>query len=255
MELYKNTLEIKNLCVQVDGKALLHDLSLTIPVGEVHALLGLNGSGKTSLMMTIMGFPKYQVTNGQILFKGNDITNLNITERARLGIGIAQQRPPTIRGVKLRQVLDYVVMNNPKRMNEMANMVKAAGMEKFLDRDINDGLSGGEIKRAELLQLLAIQPTFSMMDEPDSGTDVESFEIIGKLIDMLFSSDVCHPVKRRGGLIITHNGNIFNYVHIDKAHIMLNGQIGCSGNPHIMFNTISKYGYEECVHCIKEGAI
>ncbi|MCG8482358.1 MAG: ATP-binding cassette domain-containing protein, partial [Clostridia bacterium] len=214
METYKNILEIKNLCVEADGKELLHDLSLTIPVGEVHALLGLNGSGKTSLMMTIMGFPRYQVTKGQILFKGKEITNLNITERARLGIGIAQQRPPTINGVKLRHILDYAVMNEPRYIHEMPAMIKTAGMEKFLDRDINNGLSGGEIKRAELLQLLATQPGFSMMDEPDSGTDLESIEIIGKLLNLLFSRDACHPAKRRAGLIVTHNGNIFDYVHV-----------------------------------------
>lgn len=248
-----NILEIKDLCVQVDGKELLHNLNITIPPGEVHALLGLNGSGKTSLMMAIMGFAKYEVTSGQIFLEGKDITNIDITERARLGIGIAQQRPPTIHGVNLRHILDYTVAGNPQRANEVAEMVKLAGMATFLERDINGGLSGGEIRRSELLQLLATEPIFSMMDEPDSGVDIESLKLVGKLGNMLFSNDRCHPVKRRAGLIITHNGNILNSVSVDKAHVMLNGQIGCSGNPRIILNTISKCGYEECTRCMQKG--
>jgi Fe-S cluster assembly ATP-binding protein len=251
-EMEDNILEIKDLCVRVGGKALLHNLNLTVPAGEVHALLGLNGSGKTTLMMVIMGFTGYEVTNGQIVFAGRDITHLNITERARLGIGIAEQRPPTIPGVKLRQILDYIIAGRRQSATDVAELVKAAGMEEFLERNINDGLSGGEIRRAELLQLLAMQPTFSMMDEPDSGVDLESLKTVGGLINLLFSNDQCHPVRRRAGLIITHNGNMLNYVHVDKAHVMLNGQIGCSGNPYMILDTIGKRGYEECASCMRE---
>jgi Fe-S cluster assembly ATP-binding protein len=248
-----NILEIKDLCVQVDGKELLHNLNLTIPPGEVHALLGLNGSGKTSLMMAIMGFARYEVTSGKIFFKGKDITNLNITERARLGIAIAQQRPPTIHGVNLRHILDYTVAGNSQSAEKVAELVQIAGMERFLKRDINGGFSGGEIKRAELLQLLATEPTFSMMDEPDSGVDIESLNLIGEMINMLFSNDRYHPVKRKAGLIITHNGNVLNFINVDKAHVMLNGEIGCSGNPPMILDTISKYGYEECARCMQKG--
>lgn len=249
----RNILEIKDLCIQVEGKDLLHNLNLTIPEGEVHALLGMNGSGKTSLMMAIMGFSDYKVTNGKIFFEGKDITELDITERAKLGIGIAQQRPPAIRGVKLRDVMDYTVKNNLQQADQVFKLVEAAGMQNFLDRDINAGLSGGEIRRAELLQLLIIRPIFSMMDEPDSGVDLESLNRIGELINMLFSDDRCHPAKRRAGLIITHNGSVLNSVNVDKAHIMLNGQIGCTGNPRIILDTISKCGYEECVRCMQKG--
>ncbi|HEC35186.1 MAG TPA: ATP-binding cassette domain-containing protein, partial [Anaerolineae bacterium] len=148
-----NVLEVRDLCVEVDGRVLLHDLDLTIPDGEVHALLGPNGSGKTTLMMTIIGYPEYRVTKGRILFDGEDITGLGITERARLGIGVSQQRPPTIAGVKLRRILDFAVANAQQRAREIDDLARVFQMEEFLDRDVNAGLSGGEIKRTELFQL------------------------------------------------------------------------------------------------------
>lgn len=247
-------LEIKELCVAVDGQELLRRVNLVIPEGEVHTLLGPNGSGKTSLMMTIMGFSAYRVTQGQILFDGQDITELGLTERARLGITVAQQRPPTMAGVKLRHVLEYATAAVPERVREIDLLVSQARMEPFLERDINRGLSGGEIKRSELLQLLAGQPRLAMMDEPDSGVDLESLAIVGEMINTLFSQVSPCPVKRRAGLIITHTGHILDYVQADKAHIMLNGTIACSGNPHLILDIIREHGYEECARCIREGA-
>ena len=245
-----NILEIKGLCVEVDGRVLLHDLDLTIPDGEVHALLGPNGSGKTTLMMTIIGYPEYEITQGQILFNGQDIATLDITGRARLGIGVSQQRPPTIAGVKLRQILDFVVANAPQRAGEIDELVRAFQMEPFLERDINAGLSGGEIKRSELFQLLVTHPKFVMMDEPDSGVDLEAISIIGRMTNKLLTRNhATRPKERRAGLIITHTGNILDYVHADKAHVMLDGCLCCSGNPHILLDQIRKCGYEECVRC------
>lgn len=250
----QNVLELRELCVQVDGKELLHNINLTIPSGEVHAIFGLNGSGKTSLMMAIMGYAKYEVTNGQILFEGKDITDMDITERSRLGISIAQQRPPTISGVKLRDVINYTSTHNSRKLSDIDSIIKDAHMENLIDRDINRGLSGGEIKRSELLQLLVLQPKFSMLDEPDSGVDVESLGLVGELINKLFSSNSIRPAKRKAGIIITHSGNMLNHINIDKAHVMLNGRIGCTGNPHIILERISKCGYEECIRCMQEGA-
>jgi Fe-S cluster assembly ATP-binding protein len=247
-----NLLEVRNLCVEVEGQEILHDVNLTIPEGEVHALLGPNGSGKTSLMMALMGYPEYRVCRGHILFDGEDITELDLTGRARLGIGVAQQRPPTIAGVKLRRVLDYVISNAPERAQEINDLARSSRMEQFLGRAVNAGLSGGEIKRSELLQLLATRPRFAMMDEPDSGVDLESLELVGEMVNRLFSKDPDHPAKRRAGLVITHTGHILNYVNADKAHIMLDGCIGCSGNPRIVFDRIRESGYEECVRCILE---
>lgn len=140
-------LEIKDLRVAVDEQELLHEVNLVVPDGEVHTLLGPNGSGKTSLMMAIMGFSAYQITHGQILFDGQDITELDLTERARLGLSVAQQRPPTIAGVKLQHVLDYAMaVHNPDWAGEVEMLVQKAQMRPFLQRDINGGLSGGEIK-------------------------------------------------------------------------------------------------------------
>ena len=247
-----NSIEIRRLSVEVDGQQILRDVNVAIPNGEVHALLGPNGSGKTSLMMTIMGFPEYRVTEGQILFDGQDITPLNLTERARLGIAVSHQRPPTIAGVKLRQIIDYVAAGAPQRDNEIGALVKASHMELFLDRDINAGLSGGEIKRSELLQLLVARPRFAMMDEPDSGVDLDALGLLGEMINALFARDPAHPAKRNTGLIITHTGQILKYVHADKAHVMMEGRIACSANPHLVFETVSESGYAKCVDCLRE---
>ena len=246
-----NILEINDLCVKINDKTILDHLNLSIPDGEVHALFGQNGSGKTTLMMTIIGFSGYEITSGQMLFKGQDITSLDVSQRARLGMAIAQQRPPTVFGVKLRAILGYILKDAEHPQERMAELAASAKMEEFLDRSIHDGLSGGEIKRAELLQLLAMQPDFAMMDEPDSGIDIEALHLIGNLINQLFSPDEHHPAKRKAGLIITHNGNILKQLHIDKGHVMHNGSIGCSGNPEIILDKVTRVGYEECVHCIE----
>jgi Fe-S cluster assembly ATP-binding protein len=150
-------LEIKHLNVAVEGKKILHDVNLRIDTGETHALFGPNGSGKTTLLMAIMGFPRYKVTKGEILFKGQDITRLGVDERARLGIGISFQRPPVVRGVRTRDMVSAALRGrgDEKTIDALAERADLTG---FLDRDINYGFSGGEIKRAELMQLLAQKP-------------------------------------------------------------------------------------------------
>jgi Fe-S cluster assembly ATP-binding protein len=169
---------------------------------------------------------------------------------SRLGIGVSQQRPPTIAGVKLQQVLDYAVANAPQRAQEIDELVRVFQMEPFLDRDINAALSGGEIKRSELFQLLATRPRFVMMDEPDSGVDLEAMNVIGEMTnELLARNHAIRPTERRAGLIITHTGHILDYVHADRAHVMLDGYIGCSGNPLILLDQIRERGYEECVRC------
>ena len=245
-----NILEIRNLCVEVGGHEVLHDLELAIPDGEVHALVGPNGSGKTTLMMTICGYSEYVVTRGRILFNGQDMAELGITERAKLGIGVSQQRPPTITGVKLRQILDFVTVDDPQRAREIDELARALQMESFLERDVNAGLSGGEIKRCELFQLLITHPRFVMMDEPDSGVDLEAMSIVGKMTnELLARNHATRPMERRAGLVITHTGNILDHVHADKAHVMIEGGIGCSGNPRILLDQIRECGYEECIRC------
>jgi Fe-S cluster assembly ATP-binding protein len=245
-----NLLEIEDLFVEADGKELLRNVNLIIPEGEVHALLGQNGSGKTSLMMTIMGFSGYDITRGRIRFKGQDISDLSITQRAKLGIGISQQRPPTIQGVTLRNVLEHANKRSKLSFNIM-ELAREAQMQCFLDRNIHEGLSGGEIKRSELLQLLVTSPIFSMMDEPDSGLDVEALSIVGGLIHRLFSMDERCPAQQKTGLIITHSCNILKHLPVDKAHIMHKGVIGCSGNPTIILDILAASGYEACIRCME----
>lgn len=247
-----NTLEIKNLCVEVEGKLLLDRLNLIIPTGEVHALLGPNGCGKTTLLMTIMGYPQYSVSGGQILFEGRDITTLDITTRARLGIGIAQQRAPTIAGVKLQDLVNYIVEKRSQPSQKIDEWTRTFQMEPFLKRNINAALSGGEIKRSELFQLLITQPKLALLDEPDSGIDLETVPLIGQVINTLLLSEGNCPVKRRAALVITHTSYILDYVETDKAHIMLHGRIECSGNPGLMIAEIRRSGYEGCVRCMQQ---
>ena len=243
----KNMLEVQDLWVEVEGKEVLKGVSLAIPVGETHILFGRNGSGKTSLLMTIMGFPAYRVRHGRIYFKGEDITHLPPYERAELGIGIMFQRPPTIRGVKLREMLQLCAKENGYRITELA---REFGFEDFLDRDVNLGFSGGELKKSELLQLLAQSPDLVLLDEPESGVDVENLEIIGKMIRKLLQKNVHRP-RKKSGLIITHTGFILNFVPADRGYVMLDGRIYCQGNPQEIFEGIQKHGYEECLKCLR----
>jgi Fe-S cluster assembly ATP-binding protein len=243
-------LDIKHLNVAVEGKEILRDVNLSIGTGETHALFGPNGSGKTTLLMAIMGFPRYQVTKGSITFKGKDITKLGVDERARLGIGISFQRPPVVRGVKTK---DMIVVSMRGRGDEktIAELAERADLTEFLDRDINYGFSGGEIKRAELMQLMAQKPELTLLDEPESGVDLVNIVLIGKLLNQLLEKDC--PMRKRKcmGLIITHTGHILQYINVRTGYVMLDGRIVCQGDPHEILATIKEKGYEECARCVK----
>ncbi len=240
-------LEVKDLWVEVEGKEVLKGVSLSIPVGETHILFGRNGSGKTSLLMTIMGFPEYRVRHGKIYFKGEDITELAPYERAKKGVGIMFQRPPSIKGVKLREMLELCAKENGYRIQELA---QEFGFERFLDRDVNLGFSGGELKKSELLQLLVQDPDLALIDEPESGVDMENIEVIGRMIRKLLQKDTHRP-RQKSGLIITHTGFILKYVPADRGYVMLDGKIYCHGNPQEIFEGIQKHGYEECLKCLR----
>jgi len=243
-------LDIENLSVEVDGKEILHDINLHIRTGETHVLFGPNGAGKSTLLSTIMGFPKYRVVRGRIIFNGKDITGLPVDERARLGIGMSFQRPPVVRGVKTRDILAACLKQRGdgemiRRLAEKADLVD------FLDRDINYGFSGGEIKRSELMQLLAQRPELALLDEPESGVDLVNISLIGKLINELLEKDC--PIRNRKcmGLIITHTGYILDYVNARTGYVMCDGTIGCEGDPHEMLATIKEKGYKQCLTCVK----
>jgi Fe-S cluster assembly ATP-binding protein len=251
-------LRIENLTVSVEGRRILKNVNLNIDGGEIHALLGPNGSGKTTLLMTIMGMPKYKVEFGRIFFKGADITELPVNERAKLGIGLAFQHPPVLRGVKLKDILSIALGKNKKdnqiqiKLEEAIALAKKLNFgEEFLNRDVNLGFSGGEIKRSELLQLLALKPDFLMLDEPDSGIDLVNIHLVGEAINELLERGKRMSKRSKCGLIITHLGHILNYVKADRAHIMLNGTLMCSGNPFELLEDIKEKGYGGCAACLK----
>jgi len=248
-------LRIEDLRIEVEGREIIHHIDLEINQGETHVLFGPNGSGKTTLLVATMEFPSYQITGGKIRFKGEDITNMPLNERAALGLGLSFQRPPTIKGVKMRQMLEIY----GKGKKDIQSMARSLDFNEFLDRDLNDGFSGGEIKRSELLQLMAQDPTFLLLDEPESGVDLENIALIGKALEKLLERDIeFHKEKshkelkkerKKAGLIITHTGHILDYLDADVGHVIISGEKCCDGNPREMLKIIKEEGYHECVRC------
>ncbi len=251
-------LHIENLQVELGDKIILKRIDLDIELGETHVLFGPNGSGKTSLLMTIMGYPQYRVVKGKIFFKDVDITELPINERAQLGIGMSYQRPPTIDGLKTRQIVQICG-------KDKVDVEALAGRVNFLDfmeRDVNSGFSGGEIKRSELLQLMAQDADLMLFDEPESGVDLENITLVGETIADLLQRDGDPPDQKektrmqrkiertKMGLIITHTGYILDYVAADKGQVLFDGMLSCVSNPSEILTCIGKTGYEECVRCI-----
>ncbi|MDD4567374.1 putative ABC transporter ATP-binding protein [Methanoculleus chikugoensis] len=239
-------LDISDLHVEVDGTEKLHDINLHIGQGETHILMGPNGSGKSTLLKAIMGFGGYTITSGSIVFKGTDITRMPIHERAHLGIGMMFQHPPAISGLKLGKLLTATSHLGSDAIEALAQTVN---MERFLARDTNVGFSGGEIKRSEVLQLKVQQPDFLMLDEPESGVDLENMGLMGKEIANLLEKDVHIVNRRKSGLIITHTGYILDYLEADQGHVLIDGRIRCHGNPREILRVVKEKGYGECLRC------
>jgi Fe-S cluster assembly ATP-binding protein len=251
-------LVIEDLQVEVGGRTILNNVNMEIPDGETHILFGPNGSGKTSLMMTIMGFSGYNVTHGQITFKGENITAMPIYERARLGIGVSFQRPPTINGLKTRNMVEICAQQRNLTI-DVESLAEQMAFADFLDRDVNHNLSGGEIKRSEMLQLMAQDPDLILLDEPESGVDLENMVLIGETVNLLLHRGVkyarqkCHKTKQgdqmKSALVITHTGHILDYITADKGQVLFNGHLCCSHNAREILKWIGEFGYEECVRC------
>ncbi|AKG53481.1 iron-sulfur cluster assembly ATPase protein SufC [Dehalogenimonas sp. WBC-2] len=241
-------LEIIDLKVEIEGKEILHGINLEIQAGETHVIYGPNGSGKTTLLMTLMGFPRYKITGGQIIFEGKDVTHSTLDERARAGIGLSFQRPPIVRGVKTRDMVEACFRGREEGVM-LEKLARKTNMTDFLDRDINYGFSGGETKRSELLQLLAQSPDLVLLDEPESGVDLENIALIGELINSLLEKT--HPMRdrTRSGLIISHTGHILEYVNARTGYVMFEGKIICEGDPHEILETVKEKGYGECASC------
>ena len=237
-------LEIKNLHVQADDKQILKGLDLTVRPGEIHALMGPNGSGKSTLANAIMGHPALEVTEGQIIFKGQDITEADPDERARAGLFLAFQYPATIPGVSVANFLRLAV--NARReepmkvkdfgryLRENVNLLKID--PSFVSRYLNEGFSGGEKKRAEILQLAMLKPEIAVLDETDSGLDIDALRIVSDGVNALSGPEM-------GSLIITHYTRILNYVHPDFVHIMLDGWIVREGGPELA-DELEEHGYD-----------
>ncbi|MCA1743065.1 MAG: ABC transporter ATP-binding protein [Desulfonatronovibrio sp.] len=250
-------LKIQDLHVKVGGHEVLQGINLEIEEGETFILFGPNGSGKTSLLMTLMGFSGYEITQGKIMFKGKDITEMPTYERAKLGIGMSFQRPPTIHGLKTRDMVGLCAGEAEVDVEALAAQVN---LTDFLDRDINSGFSGGEIKRSELLQLMAQNPSLVLFDEPESGVDLENMALIGKtakaILDGPQEPDNSSSLKqlqskyRTSGLIITHTGYILDYINADRGQVLYQGVLCCTARPRDILDHISKYGYKECVKCL-----
>jgi len=196
-----------------------------------------------------MGFPKYRITGGKIIFKGKDITKAPLDERARLGVGMSFQRPPVVRGVKTRDMV-AACLKVQEGGAGIAQLAEKADLSDFLDREVNYGFSGGEIKRSELMQLLAQKPILSLLDEPESGVDLENIVLIGELINELLEKHCPIRFRRCMGLVITHTGHILDYVDARTGYVMCDGVIGCEGDPHEILKTIKEKGYGECIRCL-----
>ncbi|MCE5191057.1 MAG: ABC transporter ATP-binding protein [Actinomycetia bacterium] len=240
-------LQVEDLHVSVGDREILSGINLTIREGETHVLLGPNGGGKTTLINTIVGLPGYLITTGRILFKGSDLAGLEIDERARLGIGVAFQRPPAVRGIRLRQLIE-VTGNGGLDEAAMADIIGELSLEQMIDRDVNMGFSGGEMKRSEMAQLLAQAPDLTLFDEPESGVDLDNIAVVGGAMTRLLKAERAGR-GTRAGLIVTHTGNILQYVNADIGHVLYDGKLACKGNPLDLISEIERHGYDKCVEC------
>lgn len=231
-----STLEIKDLHVEVEGKKILKGLNLVINSGEVHAIMGPNGTGKSTLSESIMGNPAYQVTQGEILLDGENILEWDVDERARAGLFLAMQYPAEIPGITNAEFMRAAI--NARRSEEDAisireflkkldeNMAFLDMKEEMADRYLNEGFSGGEKKRNEILQMMMIEPKFAILDEIDSGLDIDALKVVSKGVNQMRG-------PKFGSLIITHYQRLLNYIVPDVVHVMMGGKIVKTGGPEL----------------------
>lgn len=239
-------LEIKDIYVEVDGKEIIKGISLKFELGKVYALMGPNGSGKSTLAQALMGHPRYKITKGTILVNGKDITNEKPDVRARLGLFLSFQYPAEINGITLSNFLRTAVNGQrkiPYSVTEFHVLLKEK-MEQlninssFSRRYINSGFSGGEKKRAEVLQLMMLQPKYAFLDETDSGLDVDAIKMVAKSINILRQNE------KMAIIIITHYNRFLEYINPDEVNVLYEGKIVASGKYELAQHIESK-GFEE----------
>ncbi|MEB7459368.1 Fe-S cluster assembly ATPase SufC [Staphylococcus borealis] len=241
-----STLEIKDLHVSIEDKEILKGVNLTINTGEIHAIMGQNGTGKSTLSSAIMGHPSYEVTQGEVLLDGVNILELEVDERAKAGLFLAMQYPSEITGVTNADFMRSAI--NAKReegqeINLMQFIKKLDKEMDFLDIDkdmaqryLNEGFSGGEKKRNEILQLMMLEPKFAILDEIDSGLDIDALKVVSKGINEMRGEEF-------GALMITHYQRLLNYITPDKVHVMYGGKVVKSGGPELA-KRLEEEGYE-----------
>jgi Fe-S cluster assembly ATP-binding protein len=241
-------LDIQDLSVTIDGKSILNNIQLSIPHGESYVMFGPNGSGKSTLIKAIIGIPPYKIISGKIIFNGQDITHLPIDQRIKLGISTSYQHPPEIKGIKLVDIFKFCLKKKPNEELSEKNyaLIEKFKLTSFLNRDINVGFSGGERKRSEVLQMIFLKPKLLLLDEPDSGVDIESLRLIAK--------EIQNYITETGSsvLIVTHQGEILNYITTKRACVLLDSRIHCYRNSQQIFNTIKDVGFAKCIEC-QEG--
>lgn len=245
-------LEIENLRVAVEGKEILKGVNLTIRQGEVHALMGPNGSGKSTLSYALMGHPNYEVLGGSARIDGQEILELEADERAKAGLFLAFQYPTSIPGVSVANFLRHAVTNvrNPERKEgedlipmrefrkELREQMDILGMDhEFARRYLNDGFSGGEKKRAEVLQMALLKPSFAVLDETDSGLDIDAVRVVSEGVNRIAGA------AGTGLLVITHYSRILTYIKPKFVHILLGGRIVESGGPELV-DVLERDGYD-----------
>ena len=241
-----STLEIKDLHVSIEDKEILKGVNLTINTGEIHAIMGPNGTGKSTLSSAIMGHPSYEVTQGEVLLDGVNILELDVDERAKAGLFLAMQYPSEITGVTNADFMRSAI--NAKReegqeINLMQFIKKLDKQMDFLDIDkdmaqryLNEGFSGGEKKRNDILQLMMLEPKFAILDEIDSGLDIDALKVVSKGINQMRGEEF-------GALMITHYQRLLNYITPDKVHVMYGGKVVKSGGPELA-KRLEEEGYE-----------
>ena len=231
-----SVLEIKDLHVAIDDKEILKGVNLEMKTGEIHAIMGPNGTGKSTLSAAIMGNPNYEVTKGEILFDGKNILDLEVDERARLGLFLAMQYPSEIPGISNAEFMRAAinarrgedekisVMQFLKKLDKKMELLNMP--EEMAERYLNEGFSGGEKKRNEILQLLMIEPTFAILDEIDSGLHIDALKVVAKGINEMRGEEF-------GALIITHYQRLLNYIVPDVVHIMMDGRVVLTGDAEL----------------------
>lgn len=241
-----STLTIKDLHVEIEGKEILKGVNLEVKTGEFHAVMGPNGAGKSTLAQAIMGHPRYEITKGTVLLDGEDVLEMEVDERSRAGLFLAMQYPSEISGVTLSDFLRSSINAHRGEGNEIPLMEFIKKMDKtmeFLDIDlnmaqryVNEGFSGGEKKRNEILQLMMLEPKIAILDEIDSGLDIDALKVVSKGINSMRGENF-------GCLIITHYQRLLNYITPDYVHVMLDGRIVKSGGPELA-QRLEAEGYE-----------